>query len=402
MISFEEARQQILAAALPLPAVRQPVMSALGFVLASEVRATVDLPRFDNSAVDGFAVLAASVPETGPVSLRRQTIRAGRAHALRVPPGSAVRVLTGAPIPRSADAVVMQEDAIVRGSTVEFLRTPVSGDNVRRAGEEFRRGDLALPAGTPINPAVAAFLVMLGLREVRVHRKPRVAVVVTGDELVRAGHRPGAGKIPDSNSPGLRAAIAALGIKPVSVTHVHDRPAAVRGSLRAALARADVVVSSGGVSDGGTDHVRASWSRIGVRELFWKAAIKPGKPLFAGTKGRTVVVGLPGNPVSAMVCFHLFVRPLLLRMMGAAGQDQEGRAVLAREFRKKVGRTEFVRGTTTLSGSGERLVTPLRGQDSHMLGGLAGADVLIVAPPEAERLEAGSYVRILPLKWGLL
>jgi molybdopterin molybdotransferase len=402
VISFEEAREKILAAALPLPAVRQPAMSALGFVLASEVRARADLPRFDNSAVDGFAVLAGSVPETGPVPLRRQTIRAGRAHALRVPPGSAVRVLTGAPMPRSADAVVMQEDAIVRGPSVEFLRMPVSGDNLRLAGEELRRGDVALPAGTPVNPAVAAFLVMLGLREVRVHRKPRVAVVVTGDELVPAGRRPGAGKIPDSNSPGLRTALAALGIKPVSVTHVHDRPAAVRRSLQAALARADVVVSSGGVSEGGTDHVRASCSRLGVRELFWKAAIKPGKPLFAGTKGRTVVVGLPGNPVSAMVCFHLFVRPLLLRMMGVTEQEREGRAVLGREFRKRAGRTEFVRGATTLSGSGELLVTPLRGQDSHMLGGLAGADVLIVAPPEAERLEAGSHVRVLPLRWGVL
>ena len=148
--------------------------------------------------------------------------------------------------------------------------------------------------------------------------------------------------------------------------------------------------------------MRASCSRLGVRELFWKAAIKPGKPLFAGTKGRTVVVGLPGNPVSAMVCFHLFVRPLLLRMMGVTEQEREGRAVLGREFRKRAGRTEFVRGATTLSGSGELLVTPLRGQDSHMLGGLAGADVLIVAPPEAERLEAGSHVRVLPLRWGVL
>jgi molybdopterin molybdotransferase len=403
MIAFEEALAIIRGACRLLPPVWMPAGRSAGFALASDLRAPVALPRFDNSAVDGYAVRAASTDEGRPTLPLHGTVRAGDSRSLRLAPGAAMRIMTGAPLPRGADAVVMQEDTDVRDGRVELLRSPAAGENVRRAGEEFRKGDPVLRAGTLVTPPVEALLATLGVVSLRVRRKPRVVLLVTGNELVPAGKRPGPGRIPDANTAGLKAALLAMGMPVAGALRAKDGRAAVTRALRTALGRADVVIASGGISVGDTDHVRGACAGLGVRQAFWKVAVKPGKPVYFGLRGKQLVFGLPGNPVSAMVCFHLFVRPALLQMMGCTPPGLTAvRASLTHGLSKKPGRTEFVRGVLAGSASGEFRVTPVRGQDSHMVGGLAEANALIVVPAEAARLEAEESVLVAPTQWSIV
>ena len=407
MIAFEDALRTVLSASSPLPAARLPVGRCLGRVLAGPVRTAVPLPRFTASAVDGYAVRAADIIVPGgphPVKLPLQgVVKAGEPSPPALRRGCAVRILTGAPLPAGADTVVMQEHTLLHDGGVEILRPDAEGANVRRAGEEFRRGDTILTAGSIVTPPVLSLLATAGVAAVRVHRQPRVAVLVTGDELVAAGRTPSPGRIPDANTPGLVGALAAMGVRPVLTMRRRDSAPAIREALRRSLHAADMVLTSGGVSEGTTDHVKQACTALGVRTLFWKSAIKPGKPLFAGAKGKRLVLGLPGNPVSAMVCFHLFVRPALLRMMGAGeAHVPAARASLAADVVKKPGRTEFLRGVLSRDEGGTLVVTPVRGQDSHMVGGLAAADVLAVIPAAAGRVAAGGQVDVVPLHWSIL
>jgi molybdopterin molybdotransferase len=408
MIPFSEAVQKILAQVEPSPVIQVRLAHVTGYALAHPVLTASPIPRFDASAMDGFGVHASDVAKATPASPIRlrilNTIRAGDRPTNRpLPPGSAVKILTGAPVPAAVDAIAVREICQEQDGEV-FVTGPVRlGEHIRRAGHEFQAGDTVLPAGTRISPPVVGLLATLGYATVPVHRKPTVGIVVTGSELVRPGHRLRPGKIYDANSFTIDAALREMHLPPSSLSHAEDDPAVLQHTLSQALARNEVILAVGGVSVGDYDFVRSVCEEMGVVSHCWQIAIKPAKPTYFGTlntaAGRKLIFGLPGNPVSALLAFQQFVRPALLKMLGA--RDAASfmlTAVLAQELRKRAGRHEFVRGI--VSECDDRLVvTATTGQDSHMLGGLAQANCLIHFPAEYAYLPAGSLVNVELLMW---
>lgn len=397
MISFDEALRIVLAETMAVTETEEISLDqALGRGMATPLVARVDNPRFDNSAVDGYGVRLYDLP--GPLPLIG-SVGAGDAALEGLDRRAAIRILTGAPVPAGVEAVVMQEECEISGSTVTVLDLVRAGANIRRKGEEYRIGDRLLPAGTPITPPVAGLMATNGIERVEVRREVRVAVVTTGSELVATGGTLGSTQIYESNSIALRFAVQALGAR-VRVEHVVDDETLTRDVLRGALADSDVVVTTGGVSVGDRDLVKGVLADLGVEEKFWRINIRPGKPVYFGKIGRKLVFGLPGNPVSTLVTFHLLVRPALRKMMGIVDPaDPRLPAILRQTLTKTVGRAEFVRGR--MDASGVRLqVTPDRARDSHMVGGVASADCLVELPAEAETVESGALVRVIPLHWG--
>jgi molybdopterin molybdotransferase len=393
VLSFEQAQQRILALAARLGEEQVPAARSAGRVIAQDVRASTDAPAFDASTMDGYAVRAADLAgETLPVVGES---RAG-ARAPRLAPRTACRIFTGAPMPEGADTVVMQEEVTRDADRVTFRAAYVPGTNVRRRGEDLRAGDVALPAGARIGPAQLAMLASLDLTTVTVARQPRVAILATGDELRAPGSGGGSGapSIPESNSPALAAMAAAAGGAVTVRPPVGDDPGAVRDALGAALASCDVLVTVGGVSVGDHDVVRPALEACGVTLEFWRVAIKPGKPLAVGRRGEpetTIVLGLPGNPVSAMVTFALFGVPLLRALQGDASPvPRASRGRLAAAVRRKAGRLEFARATVDASGA----VSLLPQQASGAIVGLCRADALACLPADAESLEAGAEIAL--------
>lgn len=414
MIEYERALSLVLRNAFPLQTERVAVKAANHSVLARVVRARSDLPRFDQSAVDGYGVQArevSSVSESSPRALRLEGMvpAGGRIGRSRLGRGCAVKILTGGRIPPGVDGVVMKEFCREDGGVVEVLRPVVAGENIRRRGEEIRRGACVLEAGTRITPPVAGVLSTFGITQVTVHRRPRVTVVSTGNELVAPGRKPGDGQIFDSNSSTLAAALRELGIRPIRVCRARDERRALYKTLERALAESDVVVTAGGISVGDYDFVREVLESLGVETVFWRVAMKPGKPNYFGIHGwtrrggrrvpRRLVFSLPGNPVAVLVSFHQLVKPALLQLLGVRRSEPRVLAAeLTRSLFKKAGRLEWVRGR--LAGrNGKQHVTPTRGQGSHMLTGLAGADCLILFPKEESRIEKGQEVRVTLLEW---
>lgn len=422
MISYEEACQTILNESPLLAPVRVKLESLLGSVLAEPVVARGDSPLFDNSAVDGFGVYSAdiaAVSKSSPVPLTLVgTIQAGDAGDIYIEPGQTVKILTGAPVPACVEAVVMREEteekkAGEQESQVYFHCPTEPGDNIRRRGEEFRRGDTVLPSGITVTPPVIGLLASLGYASMRVYKKPSVGLLVTGNELIKPGLPLVSGKIYESNSYALMAALESLGIDQVRVYYAKDDLNETYRSMKQALQANDVVISIGGVSVGDYDFVKDVAAALQIQTQFWGIALKPGKPVYFGTYTTSakpkLVFGLPGNPVSALVTFHQLVQPALLKMMGALSStavqlEKRVRATLTQEVRKKPGRLELIRGILTQpSGhSGIYRVTPAQGQDSHMLGGLSQANCLIVFPTEASRLGEGEEVSVDLLSWSPL
>ncbi len=403
MISLDKARTIVLKEARPLPPEILPAGGVAGAVLAEQIIAPHPIPRFDASAVDGYAVRTEDLAEHAGSAVRLRVggiQRAGDTRARSVHRGETIRVLTGALIPRGADAVIMQEDAVRSGSSVSFSVLPPAGGNIRPAGAEFHRGAVMLPRGSRITPPAAGLLATAGRRAVRVHRRPRVAVVVTGDELRGPGEKLKAGQIRDSNGPALLAGLERLRTTVVSQTRAGDSVRALRPALSRALRVADVVVVAGGVSVGDYDLVRGVLTDLGVKERFWRIAVKPGKPVSFGTRGRTLVFGLPGNPVGALLMFDLLVAPAIRRMGGQAVRPQGViRATLSAPLRKRTERLELVRAVLTDRPGGRPVAVPVRSQESHMLGGLAAANAVVLFPPEQRSIRRGAVVNVLPLSW---
>lgn len=402
MISFEEARRIILDNAQPYGTIRRRLEALTGMVLAEAVKATFDLPRFDNSAVDGYGVKVSDLlkaTENSPVTLKLVgTIQAGDAGKISIKSGEAVKILTGATVPASVEAVVMQEYTELQGTDVRFLKSTKPGDNIRRKGEEFRHGQAVIATGTVITPPVIGLLANLGHASAKSYRKPRVGLITTGSELVQPGKKLGPGQIYDSNTFALSAALKDIGIETVRIYHAKDEKKATRRAFEKALAENDVLVSLGGISVGAFDFVKDVAEDLGIQTLFWRIAIKPGKPVYFGKFGKKLVFGLPGNPVSALVTYHQLVQPALLKMLGYPQSTPVSlRATLSKALKKKAGRQEFVRGVVSYNGIFR--VTPTIGQDSHMLGGLAAANCLIDFPTDAENINADTPVVINPLSW---
>ena len=395
MLSFEEAQKRILDLARRLGEEQVPLARALGRVTARDVRAPADAPAFDSSMMDGYAVRAGDVSAGAePMPVVGES-RAG-APAPRLVPGSACRIFTGAPMPEGADAVIMQEEAERETDRVRFRRVPPLGAHVRKRGEDLRSGAVALPAGTRLGPAELAMLASIDCASVEVGRVPRVVVLPTGDELRAPGtsSRAGSVQIPESNTPALAAMASSVGAIVEARQPIGDDPAVTNEAVARALEACDVLVTIGGVSVGDHDVVRPALEACGVAIDFWKVAIKPGKPLAVGRRGEVIVLGLPGNPVSAMVTFALFGLPLLRALQGDASPwPRASRGRLAAPVTRKPGRLEFARATLDESG----VVTLLPQQASGAIIGLCRADALACLPPDAESLPAGAEVAIYTL-----
>ena len=400
-IPAAEALAAILAETPVLPAETTDVRSALGRVLAEPIASRRRIPPADNSAMDGYAVRRADLASASggrPVELRVAfEVAAGGAPREALGPGEAARILTGAPLPAGADAVVRQEDALRRGDRVYIAQEPKPRENVRDAGEDVEIGDVVLEPGRAIGPAEAGMLASLGRGVVAVRQRPRVAILSGGDELVEPDGDVAGGRIVSSNSWSIAAQCRELGAEPTYLGIARDTPEDIERRLRAGLA-ADVIVSSAGVSVGDRDFVRGVLEKLGCRLHFWGVRIKPGFPLAFGQVGEDrrgpLVFGLPGNPVSAMMTFEQFVRPALLRMQGAQRLYRPVvRARLAEGMRKKPGRMHFVR--VTLERDGDTVVARSTGnQSSGVLKSMTRAHGILIFPAEASELASGATASV--------
>jgi molybdopterin molybdotransferase len=397
LVTVEEAREAVLAKVRPLPAEEVPIEAALGRVAAEEAPAASPVPPFDNSAMDGYALRAADVAtasQQAPVELPLVgESRAGEPSDRPVAAGEAVAISTGAVLPDGADSVVRLEDTERDDARVRILSPPEIGQNVRRAGEDLRAGEVAIERGTVLGPAEVGVLASVGRGSLACHRRPTISVLVTGDELADPEERLAPGQIHDTNSHTVPALARLAGATVMSVARVADEEEAVRTGLEGALG-ADVVVVCGGVSVGPHDHVRAALADLGVEERFWGVALKPGRPTWFGTQeSGALVFGLPGNPVSAMVTLLLFVRPALLGLSGASASPLRTTAVLDEPYPKSPGRAHAVRCRLRLADDGWH-VRPTKEQGSHVLSSMLGADCLAFIPTDAESLDEGARVEI--------
>lgn len=407
LLSVEEARERVLARFQPLAVEEVPLVEALGRVLAEDAISQEASPPFANSAMDGYALRAgdsAGASASAPVALRLAgEVPAGSVYSGEVALGEAVRILTGAPVPGGADAVIQQELVSVVDGAVRLAAPVGVGNNIRAAGGDARPGMLLARAGTELGPAEIALLASLGVAPARVRRRPRVAILATGDELEPLGMPLRPGQIHDSNTPYLTAAVLRAGATPVSLSIARDREDDLRAKLDAA-AGCDLLVTSGGVSVGDYDLVKRMLTERGSM-AFWRVRIKPGKPLAFGERDGLPVLGLPGNPVSAAVTFELFGRPAIRRMLGAARVERPVIEVVyeGRELRRG-DRREFVR--VRLESRGGTLVArDTGGQESHLISSLQGATALLIAPEGEGVIRAGDTARALllndALPWGV-
>jgi molybdopterin molybdotransferase len=386
LLTIDEARERVLRAVTTLPGEELAVADALGRVLAEDVRAHHDVPSFANSAMDGFAI------RSGPAGRTLRIVgesRAGSPSAVGVGDGEAVRISTGAAVPGGADAILPAEAARDDGDTVTVQEDIPAGNHVRGPGEDLRAGTTVLHAGTELGPAELGLIVEAGRATVRCRRRPRVAVLATGDELVAPGEPLAHGQLHNSNAVTLGALARRAGGDLVHSSEAPDDASATRAAIERALDGTDALLLTGGVSVGPHDHVKPALAALGVEEVFWRVALRPGKPMWFGRRGDQLVFGLPGNPVSAVVCFLLFARPAFAALQGAPGPAQRGRAVLAEAVPRQRSREEAVR---------VRLVDgrafPTGPQGSHQLSSMLGADALAIVPRGEGALEAGAEVEI--------
>jgi molybdopterin molybdotransferase len=445
LLTYEEALGAVEKQSQTLGCETVPLMQSLKRVTSKPIKASFDLPRFNNSAVDGYGVLVEDLLGAGQEHATSLTLHGEIAagtkdaalvvsdpenQAININPGQTIRILTGAPVPPSVEAVVMKEFCKLNDTNqVQFFTKAKIGENIRMQGEEIETGATVLPAGTKINPPTLGLLATLGMAQIPVYKNPRVAIVATGDELIEPGEPLGPGQIYNSNSYALEAALNGLGIYTVSRFHITDNKEAVKALLKKLLQDFDLLITAGGVSVGEHDYIKAALEELRVKTIFWRCAIKPGKPVYFGTyeqntntetatkitesqeqsqkpeaelssnTPKTLVFGLPGNPVSALVTFQLFIKPALAIMSGQKGKAPLLPARALRSLKKKAGRLDFVRGQLKILESGEITVMPTTGQDSHMLTGLAGANCLLHFEQEKEFLAEGSSINVAPLNW---
>ena len=385
MLSLEEAREKMLESVRPLPIERVPLAAATERFLAETVVSPLDLPAFDNSAMDGYAVRAAdgaAAASTGPVALKRiGAAAAGEVFESTVRAGTCVRVFTGSALPTGADAVVMQEDTRLdpeRPGEVLLLEPVKPWENVRFRGEDVKRGQVVLAAGERISAARAGLMAALGLESATVRARPVVGLLATGSELLEPGQPAEAGKIFESNRVTLAPLLAGAGAVPRVFPLVRDTLAETRQALELAFAACNAVVTTGGVSVGEMDFVKTAFEHLGGTLEFWKVAIRPGKPFVFGRLGEKLLFGLPGNPVSAMVTFLMLVRPVLLRWQGAAQVELPSHpGLLAQPLANHSDRRHFLRVRVDAAGA----VSSAGTQASHLLGSMAMANGLLDVPP---------------------
>lgn len=394
MISLAEARERVMAAAPRLAPVRLPLDQADGLFLAEDVTAALSLPPFDNSSMDGYAVVAgdtAPARRESPVELECVgELAAGDEPALSIGPGQCARVFTGSPLPTGCDAVVMQEDTERREGRIAVLDSVRPWENIRFRGEDIKPGNVLAGSGSRLTAPLLAVCASCGIQHVNVGRVPRVALLATGNELVEPGGPLQPGRIYESNRLMLSSLLRSMNVPATVAPIVPDNLEATTEALRRAFEDHEFVITSGGVSVGDRDFVKAAFEALGGRMNFWKVAVKPGKPFVLGELNGRLLFGLPGNPVSAFVTFLMLARPALLHAMGAANVDLESfEGVLAETLINPGDRPHFIRVKSSPAG-----IVSAGTQASHVLSSLKSAEGLVEIPAR-ERLEAGARVRVL-------
>jgi molybdopterin molybdotransferase len=413
----EAARQLVLAEVVPFGAEPVALEECLGRVTATEVTSPISLQPFDNSSMDGYALRGADTEGEQPRLRLVGESRAGRPAEVAVGEGEATWISTGAMVPEGADAVIPVEDTSEEDGHVLPARPARPGESIRRAGEDVEAGEALIPAGSELRAAEVAVLASAGVPEVECVQRPRVAILGSGDELVPPGQPLAPGQIHDSNTYALSALVREIGADPTVIAHLPDDAAGTREALSAALSpelhqilhpvegkfdavRApDVLIVAGGVSVGRHDHVKAALAEVGVEERFWRVALRPGGPTWFGVLRRaggrpTLVFGLPGNPVSAMVTFHLFAKPALRAMTGLDPNAGRTQAALATTYRKQRGKAHYLRCRLELTDAGWRAHLTRESQGSHVLTSMLAADALAVMPAESEELTAGQQITV--------
>ena len=389
LIAYREAVDQILSAFAPLPPEMVPLERALGLANAEPVVATFDVPGFDNSAMDGYAVRAADIDTPGTILHLVDDLPAGSDPQIEIGPGTAATIMTGAPLPPGADAVVPWEDTQRRDDVVVVLRETTRGKHVRPAGEDIRAGDVVVQAGTELRPVHLGVIASLGLGHVRAHRRPRVAILSTGDELAAAGDQLKPGHVYDANGVLLSAACARAGADIAATALIGDEPDVIATWLRQVARHADLIVTTGGASVGEHDWIRAILEAEGELKL-WRVAIKPGKPIAFGRFDDTPVLGLPGNPGSAFVGMHVFVARAIRALAARPIEPASVRAKLGAAVKGSPSRTLFAR--VALDGD---VATPLPAQSSVVLSNIIPADGFAIVPPGGLPEGAGVTVEMI-------
>ncbi len=396
-IKPSEARRLVLERVRPLAGEPVPLRAALGRVLAVDVESAEPVPGFDNSSMDGFAVRAADTAgasAAAPVALRiADEARAGRPAESSLDAGQAIAISTGAMLPEGADSVVRVEDTATRNGRVEVSVEVDSGNNVRRRGDDIEPGSPILRRGVTIGAAELGVLAAVGLVDVSCARRPRARALTTGDELLEPGDPPRPGGVRNSNAYSIPSLALGAGAEVTGIETVSDEPDATREAIKASLDGA-IAVISGGVSVGDHDHVKSAFEELGVERVFWRVALKPGKPTWFGVApSGTLVFGLPGNPVSAMVTFLLFVRPAIRSMLGASDEIDRVSAILDDDLPKARGRDHAVRCSLELRDDGWH-ARSTGNQDSHVLTSMLGADALAIVSAEGDAPIAGSRIEV--------
>ncbi len=398
-LRLEDALERILRLVRPVDGAETlAVRSALGRILLADVVSRIDVPAHTNSAMDGYALARTDLPVDEPRALSVVGVSAaGRPFDGELRAGQCVRIMTGAPLPTGADTVVMQENVRQDGAQAIFAPGERPGQHVRQAGEDIRAGDVALQAGKRLGPAELGMLASVGVSEVTVRRRPRVAFFSTGDELKSVGEALGPGQIYDSNRYVLHGLLRRLAVDPMDLGVLRDRPADVEQAFDSAAKYADAIVSSGGVSVGEADYVKQTLERIGAVE-FWKVAMKPGRPIAFGRVGEALFFGLPGNPVSVMATFYQLVQPALLALAGNrdARMTLTLTAIATEPLRKKRGRREFQRGVLSRDANGRYVVRGTGQQGSGILRSMSEANCFIVLDEDAGPICEGGEVIVQP------
>jgi molybdopterin molybdotransferase len=398
MLTVDQALEHILKLTPPPQGKEKTTLhKAHQRILASDVIATFNVPPFRSSAMDGYAIRWADLQTTGSTKLAvaGQSF-AGHPYDAAIATGEAIRIMTGAVVPENADTVVMQEHVTIQDKQLEIPAGQIAGQNVREAGEDLKTGAVILHSGRKLNAADIGLLASMGIVEVEVTRKPKVAIFSTGDELQSLGTPLTHGQIYDSNRYTLSALLLTSGVEIIDMGVLVDDEALISQALHDAAASADIIITSGGVSVGEADYIKDILMQLGQVD-FWKIAMKPGKPLAFGKLGDTLFFGLPGNPVSAMVTFSLFVRESIRILSGADPQPSISLTAISQsDLKKQSGRREYQRGVYTRSNTGALQVSTTGAQGSHILKSMSLANCFVVLPRQSEDIPAGSELEIIP------
>jgi len=389
MIRVAKAKEKLFKSVNTSESVKVNISTATGFVLAKDIICPMDLPSFDNSSMDGYAISIGDTPDQHTYELTGES-KAGdnQKHVLKA--GQAIRIFTGAPLPEGANCIVIQEHVEVKGGMITIAGNYEKGDFIRRTGSMMKKGELALKRGTVLGPASIGFIASMGLSEIKIYKQPDLAVIATGDEIVPLGQDIQYGQVYESNSYSLESALYQMDIHPKHVMTSKDQKDMLEIQIRACLADSDIIILTGGISVGKYDLVYETLQKLEVYEYFYKVAQKPGKPFFAGKINHTIIFALPGNPAAVLVCFYEYIYPVIRMMQGFEKPEMTHVSLqLLKEIKTKEGRAQFVRAKRVEGG-----VMPLDGQDSFMLHSFAMADCLIYVPENALEIAVNEMVEV--------